>query len=215
MAKPLRILNGTVAASLLALGLAASVSNPAAAQEQPAAAVPDPSKGWIKICDEDQNLKKEVCIMTLQINAQNGNPIASLRLVEVADADTKGFSILVPPGLLLQPGIRVQVDNSKQQAIPYQICLPNACIAEARVDEGFVNSMKRGANMKIVGLNREGKPVEFSATLAGFTAMYDGPGLSPDVAQAATETLQQKLQRRAEEARKRLLEERQTEQESN
>ena len=195
---------------VFAFALLGSFLTPAAlAQQQTETSAPDPTKGWIKICEEEENLKREVCVLTIQIVGNNGRPVASVRLAEVEGAESKGFTIVVPPGLLLQPGLRVQVDAAKQSAVPYQICLPNACLAEARVDDAFVTSLKRGNNLKIVALNRAGKPVEFTATLAGFTATYDGPGLDPEVAKAATETLQQKLQRRAEEARQKLLDEKQ------
>lgn len=183
-----------------------------AASAQQTDAVPanaNPTKGWIKVCDVDKNSQKNICFMTIQIPGQNGRPLASIRIAEVEGAPNKGFTIVVPPGLLLQPGLRVQVDASQQRAVPFQICLPNACIAESRVNDDFITGLKRGNDLKVVALNREGKQIEFKATLAGFTATYDGPGLSPEQARVANETLQQKLQRRAEEARQRLLKEKQ------
>lgn len=208
-AKPFR---STFTKMLPVAALATLGVGPAFAQVQQtegtAATLP---KGWVKVCDVDENSKKNVCAISIQVKNDQGQDLASIRIVEVEDAPNKGFSIIVPPGLLLQPGLRVQVDSSKQRAVPFQICLPQACIAESRVNKDFVDGLKRGNELKVTALNQAGQPFEFKATLAGFTATYDGPGIDPQQALAATETLQQKLQRRAEEARKKLLEEQQSE----
>jgi len=55
-------------------------------------------------------------------------------------------------------------------------------------------------------MDPRGKPVSFDISLAGFTAVYDGPGMTREEAQANTQRLQEELERRAEAAKQQLLE---------
>ena len=65
--------------------------------------------------------------------------------------------------------------------------------------------------MKIIGIGQNGKQIEFPVTLSGFTAAYDGAPIDPAQITQNRETLQQQLQRKAEEARQRLLEKKEPE----
>lgn len=161
---------------------------------------------WFKICEVNPNTKKNICALNIAIPGNNGQPIASVRVIEIEGVSQKGLTIAVPPGLLIQPGMRVQIDGTKTGTAKYQICSPQACFVEARFNADFINSLKRGNEMKIIGIGQNGKQVEFPVTLAGFTAAYDGDPVDPKVAAQSQETLQQRLQRKADEARQRLLE---------
>jgi len=114
--------------------------------------------------------------------------------------------IAVPPGMLIQPGLRVQVDGGTQSEAKYTICFPNACIAEMVIDDTFVGGLKRGGKLVITTLNQQGKARPFDLTLKGFTRVYDGEAIKPEELQAKQERLQSELQKRAEAARQKLIE---------
>lgn len=174
--------------------------NSAAAKKQQAA--PD---GWFKICEIDKKVKKQICAMNFQVKTDKGQAVASIRVIELKGVDQKVVNIIIPPGLLIQPGIRIQIDKTNKGTAKFQICSQQACIVEARLSPGIIGSMKRGNQMNLIGLGQNGKQVVFPATLTGFTAAYDGDPVDPKVLAAKTETLQERLQRRADEARQRLL----------
>ena len=115
--------------------------------------------------------------------------------------------ILVSPRLLTDSGLRLQIDNANFGKAKYRVCTPRACIAEARFDKKLIASMKRGKNLQIIGVGQDNKPAGFPVTLTGFTAAYDGPSLdSSKFLAEQPETLQQKLLRKAAEARKNQVE---------
>lgn len=169
-----------------------------------ASSIPD---GWFKICNTDPKSKREICALNIQLKGNTGKPLATVRVVEIKGVKQKGFTIVVPPGLLIQPGMRIQIDGAKTGTAKFQVCTPQACFVEARLGGSLITNMKRGNEMKVIGIGQNGKQVEFPVTLTGFTAAYDGAPIDPKVAAASQETLQQRLQRKAEEARKRLVEE--------
>ncbi|MBA4782175.1 MAG: invasion associated locus B family protein [Rhizobiales bacterium] len=182
----------------------APATQPPAAGQQPAA--PVLPEGWFKICQVDPKENKKICAINIQVPGNDGKPIASLRITDFEGVKQKGFTMAVPPGLLIQPGMRIQIDGANTGTAKFQVCSPQACFVEARFEDTLVTSMKRGKDMKVIGIGTNGKQVEFPISLAGFTATYDGPPIDPSLAAESRETLQQRLQRKAEEARQRLLE---------
>ncbi|ODN70802.1 invasion associated locus B family protein [Methylobrevis pamukkalensis] len=107
--------------------------------------------------------------------------------------------------MLIQPGMRVQIDKNKQEAAKYTICFPNACFAELVVDDAFVASLKKGNNLVLTTLNQQGKGVSFQLSLSGFTAAYDGAALDTEALQRQQQKLQEELQRKAKEAQQKLI----------
>ena len=194
--------------SLIGFGLSTSAVYAQDAGSNAQSAAPEQPKGWFKVCDVNKQTNKENCAINIQILNDKGAPIAQARVVEQKGAPAKLFTVIVPPGLLIQSGLRVQIDGTNLGTAKYQICTARACIAEARFDAKLITAMKRGQNLQIIGVGQDRKPAGFPVSLTGFTAAYDGPSADPSKFLAAQEdTLEQKLQRRAAEARKKKLEE--------
>ena len=112
---------------------------------------------WVKLCNTDPASKKELCLIIQELRAETGQFIASATIRQITGDAKISFIAAVPPGMLLQPGLRVQVDEGKQFAVKYGICFPNACYAELEVDDDFIASMKSGNKLIITTLNQQGK----------------------------------------------------------
>ncbi len=182
-------------------------SGPAAAQQ--AAATPTPAAPadgpWLKVCNTDPATSKQICVVTQELRADNGTFIASATLRQTTGEATVAMIVAVPPGVLLQPGLATKVDNNAQVDIKYEICFPNACYARLDTNAEYVNQLKRGNQLAIQAINQTGQPLTFPFSLSGFTRTFDGPGLDTEAAQARQDELNSALQRRAEEARQRLI----------
>ncbi|MTI17552.1 invasion associated locus B family protein [Rhodobacteraceae bacterium RKSG542] len=165
-----------------------------------------PEDAWVKVCNTDPKTKKEYCLITQELRTDTGQFLAQAVIREVTGESRKLLHIAVPPGMLIQPGLRVQVDAAQQKEAKYTICFPNACIAELVIDDEFIGSLKKGGKLVITTLNQQGKARPFDMTLTGFTRVYDGAPIKPEELQAKQEQLQSELQKRADEARQRLIE---------
>ncbi|MCV6547179.1 MAG: invasion associated locus B family protein [Cohaesibacter sp.] len=192
-----------------ALGALASVLFAVTAQAQSAAetdVLEQASKNWVKICSQDPKTKKNLCMIAQELRAETGQFLASVAVREIEGKKRKSVVIAITPGMLLQPGLSVQIDKGKQSKGAYGICFPNACYAEIVVDANYIAQMKKGSKLSLTTLNQQAQPVRFDMTLTGFTAAYDGPSLDPAKAASQQEQLQSELRKRAEEQRKKLLE---------
>ena len=165
---------------------------------------PDPAQtDWIKQCAQDPGTKKEVCFTTRYfVASDNGEPLLAVAVYSTQDDKEKILRYLMPPALLLQPGIRFGVDGGQQEAGRYTICFPNGCFAEARVKDEFVKSMRAGTTLKVSAQNAAGQEVTFEAPLTGFAKGYDGAPIDPKVLEEQQKKLQEELQKRGEAMRK-------------
>ncbi|MDP2618744.1 MAG: invasion associated locus B family protein [Hyphomicrobiales bacterium] len=203
--RPLRHVLCSAATAVAFLGLVAGGAM-AQQSDQPAgapAAGAEEAKGtaWIKLCTTDEETKKEQCLVTQELRDGNSGELLASGSVRIA-ADQKTLLIFaVPIGVLLPPGVRIQIDNDKPTVAPYTICFPQACVVRMEVDDAFVANMKRGSQMTVSVLNAERKALGFPLTLVGFTKAYDGPPLDPELYKQAQQKLTEEIKRRAEEAR--------------
>lgn len=201
-----------VAAAALALGALAApaMAQDAAAPAAPAAPAasapaPSPASGWVKLCGKDPKGAKDVCFVQRELRTDSGQFLASAGIRGVDGEARKILLVQTPVGMLIQPGMRVQVDGGKQEAAKYTICFPNACFAELPVDDAFVGSLKKGNELILTTLNQQAKGVNFKLSLAGFTAAYDGPAIDTAALQRQQQELQAELQRKAKEAQQKLI----------
>ena len=152
-----------------------------------------PRRRGPKLCNADPASGKELCLTIQEIRADTGQFIASATIRTVAGDTKKSLITAVPPGMLLQPGLRVQIDDGEQSEIKYGICYPNACYGELEINDDFIAKLKAGGKLTLTTLNQQAKPVNFPMTLAGFTKAFDGKGSTRPRSRRGRATLPMRL----------------------
>ena len=187
-----------LAGALMALAVSAG---PAAAQQT------GTDTPWIKICSTDPQSKKTICLVTQELRTDNGQFLASVAFREISGDKNRTMLIAVPPGMLLQPGLRVAVDKNKPDVAKYTICFPNACYADMPAPDAAIAAIKKGTQLTLTVINQQAKPTAFNVSLKGFAKVYDGPAIEPAELQRQQQKLQEELQKKAEAARQKLIDE--------
>lgn len=164
------------------------------------------NNAWIKLCNEDQNLKKEVCVVTQELRDGNSGGLLASATVRLVEGEKVGMIVAVPVGMLLQPGIQVRVDKNEPKAGKYTVCFPNACVAAVDVGDEYIAQMKKGSEMIVATIRPDKKPIAFPLTLSGFTMAYEGPATDTKVYEESQQNLAEEIAKRAEEARKKATE---------
>lgn len=186
--------------------LAAQPGAPAGAAPAPSNSTPaisGPQPDWVKLCSPDPQTKKDICQTSRDLRAETGQTLASVALRE----DKSGKKILImaiPPGMQIQPGVRVVVDQQPPIAAKFSVCFPNVCLVETEATEALIGSMKKGTTLNLQALNVQARGVVFPIALSGFGKAYDGKPLDPKVYQDEQKKLQDELKRKADEALKNL-----------
>jgi len=115
----------------------------------------------------------------------------------------------LPYGVNLQYGTRLIVDQNEPATAPFVTCLPpvvppGGCISDYEANADMINRMKKGQVLTVQAIHMNGQPMSPQLELKDFAKAYDGPPTDPKVFEEQQKKLQDELQKRAEDARKRL-----------
>ena len=162
---------------------------------------------WTKFCLKGQNNDpnaKQVCFTGKDARIESGMPVVAAVLIEPEGEPKKLLRVTLPLGMQLVHGTRVIVDQNQPMTAPYVICFTNGCMADYDANVDMVGKMKKGQGLVIQAINSTGQPISLVLPLADFAKAYDGPPTDPKVFEEQQKKLQEELQRRADEARKKL-----------
>jgi invasion protein IalB len=194
---------------------------PAPAAQAPAApaAAPAPAPGgqagadqvqliyapWTKFCLKGQDAgAKQVCFTGKDGRIESGQPVIAAVIIEPEGDPKKILRVTLPLGMQLVHGTRVIVDSNPPAQAPYVICFQNGCMSDYEVTPELIANLKKGQNLIVQAINSNGAPLTLPLPLAEFAKAYDGPPTDPKEFEAAQKKLQEELQKRAEETRKKL-----------
>jgi invasion protein IalB len=162
---------------------------------------------WTKFClSGNEAGGKKVCFTGKDARIESGMLVASAVLIEPEGQPKKVFRITVPLGMALANGTRVLIDQDQPLTAPFAFCVPAGCMADYEITPEVVANLKKGKGLYIQAIKVDGQPLTVPLPLADFAKAYDGPPTDPKVFKEQQDKLQQELQKRAEEARKKLEE---------
>jgi invasion protein IalB len=187
----------------------------AAQQQQPPAQQPAPPQQveppqliyspWTKFCLKGQEANaKQVCFTGKDGRLESGMPVVAAVLIEPEGEPRRILRVTLPLGMSIQPGTRVIIDQGQPMNGPYVICFNNGCMADYEASNELIGNLKKGQGLHVQAINGGGQAISLMLPLTDFAKAYDGPPTDPKVFEAQQKKLQDELQRRAEEARKKL-----------
>ena len=160
---------------------------------------------WTKFCLKGQDANaKQVCFTGKDGRIESGQPVIAAVIIEPEGEPKKILRVTLPLGMQLIHGTRVIVDNNPPMQSPYVICFANGCMSDYEVTPELLANLKKGQNLVVQAINSNGAPLTLPLPLAEFAKAYDGPPTDPKVFEETQKKLQEELQKRADEARKKL-----------
>jgi invasion protein IalB len=203
--------------SILLVLVVASVAN---AQTQPSP--------WVKLCEKaaavgkDKDGKEEkkelnICLIHHErIDGNTGMVLVSAAIRQVEGQDKQSFMVMVPLGMLIQPGMRAtiypkdlwekaqkneKVDDSKLKGakLSYTLCHPAGCTAEIEAAPELLSELKTAGGVLILAINAGGQAVGFPVPLTGFEQAYAGAPVDNKQYGEARKALMQQIAQRQHE----------------
>jgi invasion protein IalB len=160
---------------------------------------------WTKFCLKGQEANaQQVCFTGKDGRIESGMPVIAAVLIEPEGDAKKVLRVTLPLGMQLPQGTRVIVDQGQPMNAPYIICFTNGCMADYEASAELIGKLKKGQGLVVQGINSQGQPISLVLPLTDFGKAYDGPPTDPKVFEEQQKKLQDDLQKRAEEARKKL-----------
>ena len=160
---------------------------------------------WTKFCLKGQDAgAKQVCFTGKDGRIESGQPVIAAVVIEPEGEPKKVLRVTLPLGMLLVHGTRIIVDNNPPAQSPFVICFQNGCMSDYDVTPELLASMKKGQNLVVQAIASNNQPVTLPLPLADFAKAFDGPATDPKEFEKNQQKLQEELQKRAEEQRKKL-----------
>lgn len=171
-----------------------------------------PEENWLKVCEdvppaeEGEESTERACIMR-QVVLANGQFLGSFVLRMNPTEETRLQAVAaVPLGVLLPFQLKWQIDGGRPVTVPFMTCDTQSCVTWLAINEAYVNSLKAGAELKLIAKNRSGEDLMIRINLAGFTSVYESEdALSFDEfndIETGVSALERQLQDRAEALRR-------------
>ena len=166
---------------------------------------------WTKFCAKGQEANaKQVCLTGKDGRVETGQPVVSAVLIQ-PEGGPNVLRVTLPLTVQLQRGTRVMVDQgrlasmtSDTQSTPYTICFVNGCMADYQATPEVINQLKKGQSLWVQGFGVGGQFINLPLPLENFGKTLDGPPTDPKIIEEQQKKMQEELQRRADEVRKRL-----------
>jgi len=181
------------------------------AQAQPQAAPPQGQQvqlvysPWAKFCNKGQDANaKQVCFTGRDARTESGVPVVAAALIEPEGEPKKIFRVTLPSPLQLQYGTRILIDQNQPLQSPFFTCFANGCMADYEGTPDLIGKLKKGQNLQIQAINLGGQQVSFPLPLAEFAKANEGPPTDPKVFEEQQKKLQEDLQKKADELRKKM-----------
>ena len=165
---------------------------------------------WVKLCNKDADPKaKRICVTVKDGRVESGLLVVSVAIIEMDGEQKKLLRMSLPYGVALQHGTRLIVDQGAPATSPFVTCLPpvvppGGCIADYEASMDQINRMKKAQILTVQAIHMNGQAMSPQLDMKDFAKAYDGPATDPKVFEEQQKKLQDELQKRAEEARKKL-----------
>lgn len=157
---------------------------------------------WTKVCQDKKDGEGVTCLVTQELRNPNTAGVLASITIRLPEGKDPTLFVTIPPGVLLQPGLRMQVDENKPVVGQFSICYPVTCVAVFDDVASLIKSFKKGNDVVLLVMSPDGKPGGFQLTLSGFTKAFDGPSTNLAVYEKKQEELVAAIRKRAAEAAK-------------
>lgn len=148
---------------------------------------------WVKICQKDEKQHKEMCQTTDELRTADGQFLATFQVVELTGEARRLARAILPTGMLLQPGLKVQVDQNKADEAKYTFCAADGCIAEMLISDAQFAAMKKGKTLTIGVVGQANNPIDFKFDLATFKSANEGKPLDQAEIEKRVKAIQEEI----------------------
>ena len=163
-----------------ALGAALAVAVPAMAQTptekqnlgEPAEA--DTQQPWLLDCEEAEGFSQGRCrILQTVLIKESKQPLLTAAIERRPGVGGYSLVLKVPHGIFLPPGLAVDMEGVERQVLKFRLSDATGIFAATRVDDAFLEALKKGAVLKVSVVTSQGQKVGIPVTLRGFTAAFE------------------------------------------
>jgi invasion protein IalB len=132
---------------------------------------------WKKFCYKNQQTGFERICNTRAEARKRGDSslLAAVELIERDGETKKILRVTFPLGMLINYGTRLIVYGIDPQQAAYTVCTSAGCLSDYEATPALLGCMRVGQEMAVQAIDRSGKPLSVTLSLADFWVAFDGP----------------------------------------
>jgi invasion protein IalB len=111
------------------------------------------------------------CSLQATIARDDGGTLVSLGVTDTAPGSQ--MQVVVPHGVMLDPGLGFSVGDGAPKVLPYETCTPQGCMVLVGLDSETLKAMKGATAGQVVVMPANGTPVAIPFSLKGFAEGLD------------------------------------------
>jgi len=127
---------------------------------------------WAVGCSDLPEGKKSCGMVQQHTMKDSGTPVMKVLINKPDKKADANCAITLPLGILLPPGVGIQIDEAKMAVYPIQVCTQAGCIVAFKLDKKRLATLKKGTKMTVAFANFSGKEIRIDASLKGFSKAY-------------------------------------------
>lgn len=115
---------------------------------------------------------RRICQMSQELLQQETRQrVLLVAITKQGDESARG-TLVMPFGLLLSEGIRMELGENELIRGSYRTCLPAGCVVELTLPDAVIAELQNGEEASLVMTANSGQQVRTNVSLKGFTAAY-------------------------------------------
>lgn len=127
---------------------------------------------WTVQCANQQGEKSSrICQMSQELLQQKTRQRVLTFAIGMT-AESSKATLILPFGLLLSEGVRVQIGEEAVLQGSYRTCLPTGCLAEIDFPKEVVEKFETAEVASVMMTANSGQPVKTDISLKGFSSAY-------------------------------------------
>ncbi|MFO1172643.1 MAG: invasion associated locus B family protein [Hyphomicrobiaceae bacterium] len=166
-----------LAALLGVLGLCGATGPALAGDDATAAQDPSAVKAqhgdWQLVCKRPEGAKSDLCALVQDVTSEsNPNIGLSVQFQKSAEGE-KVLRVFAPLGVLLPPGLGLQIDDDKVGHAPFVRCQVVGCVAQVTLDKDLIAKFKAGKTAWFIVFQTKEAGIGIPVSLDGFPKAID------------------------------------------
>lgn len=131
------------------------------------------SGDWQIVCKTPEGAKTEICALVQDVTSEsNPNIGLSVQFQRAADASTV-LRVFAPLGILLPPGLGLQIDEEKVGHAQFVRCQVVGCVAQVTLEPKILEGLKTGKTAWFIVYQTKEAGIGIPVSLDGFAAAID------------------------------------------
>lgn len=116
--------------------------------------------------------RQRTCQMSQELLQQGTRQRVLLFAINTAADGGATATLILPFGLLLSEGVRIEIAEKEVVRGAYRTCLPAGCVAELGLSDEVIQQLETSEIASVMMTANTGQPVKTDISLKGFAAAY-------------------------------------------